>query len=216
MSSFPSKCRWGDVYKIRGAGGRGHQRSKRHSLTSTPAHQRHTIIMGKRKRERKEREEKKKAEDAKLIAAAVAAAAGTSAVATSPSHAVANTSAAAAAATTTATHPMLKANERTESKTADIIEKTLGELEKRLDKQRDTQRITALLHERLTLQKLVNDGDITQDDADQIIAAKAGPKRTASEAKLLDTFNPYDLPKGATCDVGTQPAMNELVECKVR
>ncbi len=172
--------------------------------------------MGKRKRERKEREEKKKAEDAKLIAAAVAAAAGTSAVATSPSHAVANTSAAAAAATTTATHPMLKANERTESKTADIIEKTLGELEKRLDKQRDTQRITSLLHERLTLQKLVNDGDITQDDADQIIAAKAGPKRTASEAKLLDTFNPYDLPKGATCDVGTQPAMNELVECKVR
>lgn len=101
-----------------------------------------------------------------------------------------------------------------------LVTETLQQLKKKLDAERDGQRITALLHERLRLQKLVASGDITKEQADAIIDTKVVEAKTSAalekKTKQREEFDPYNVDQEGTFEVGQQPSGNALVEGKIR
>ena len=147
---------------------------------------------------------------------------GSTSVAPSPPSvqdaAAATTTAAATSAPASRKRSILSVQE--EDTNAVLVAETLQKLKQKLDAERDQQRITSLLHERLKLQKLVAAGDLTTEQADAIISTKVVESKAtagAEEEKLEEeTFNPYKVESTAACQVGQHPTGAPLVEGKVR
>ncbi len=69
--------------------------------------------------------------------------------------------------------PTTWVSSKDEGNTKELMQRTIGKLKEHLSETRDKQRITQLLRERMSLQKLVEEDKIKESEADEIVLEKA-------------------------------------------